>query len=146
MWFLFALAAALGSMQGQNVCDRAFAVYDVCIGERVHVPFCGPVVSDTSAHTIAVDGVAVPVVGPLVRYGYNVYGQHLEAPGDVGLNGLAFYTTSTPIVFTASGQHVITIVYGPAKTSVTVRMNGATAVKSIVDGTTVTMCRASAAR
>ncbi len=140
------LALAVSSAQGQNVCDRAFAVYDVCIGERVQVPFCGLPVTDTSSHRITVDGANVPVTGPLVRYGYNVYGQHLDAPNDVGLNGLAFYTTSTPIVFTTSGQHTITIEYGPAKTRVDVKMNGATAVKSIIDGTTITMCPASAPR
>lgn len=141
------LALALGlSSQGQNVCDRAFAIYDVCIGERVQVPFCGPPVADTSAQRMTVDGVNVPIAGPLVRYGYNVYGQHLEAPEDLGLNGLAFYITSTPIVFTTSGQHVITIEYGPSKTRVDVKMNGATAVKSIIDGTTITLCPSSAPR
>ncbi len=137
------LALALTS-QGQNICDRAFAVYDMCIGEPVFVPFCGPPVTDTSVHTIAVDGVNVPVTGPLVRYGYTMLGQHLEAPNDVALNGLVFYKTSTPVVFATSGQHIITIDYGPAHTRVVRPMNGATEVKSLIDGTTITVCPSAA--
>lgn len=137
---------AVPSAQGQHYCDLTRRVYDPCLGVAVTVPFCGPPVADLRIQSIKVDGVQVPVAGPLVRYGYNQYGQHLEPPNDLSASGLALYFSATPIVFQSVGLHTISIAYGPTPITVNVIMKAVSEVGDITGNGTITVCPSSALR
>jgi hypothetical protein len=144
MWALLALSTAIGAMQGAHWCDYAHRVHDPCIGVAIGVPFCGPPLTDLRIRSIAVDGVPVPVAGPLVRYGYNQYGQHLEAPNDLSATGQVLYFSSTPILFQTVGGHTVTITYGPTPTTVSVLMKAVSEVGDITGTGTITICPSAA--
>ncbi len=126
------LLIALGALQAPNPCDAPRSAYPPCVGVPVVLWFCGPIATGPLTYAIAVDGIQQPATGTLVRYGYNVYGQHLEAPNDVSQGGQVQYITPGTVTMQTPGAHTVTVTYGSGQVA-SMPMIGATTVTSVTE-------------
>lgn len=127
---LVPLLVVLAVAQGTNACDGGTPrVYPLCIGERLVLWTCAAPTLGALGYTVSLDGIAQPG-GTLVRYGFNTWGQHLEAPFDVSATGRVQYVTSHPVTLTTPGAHTVTVTYGAGQT-VAIPLLGVTSVTSL---------------